>query len=115
MCKYYEVKKRFWDTNHPEIFYAFSKDQFEEGAAKMPKGKEIYRGHAGQFGTKDGFDSFRKSLDTMEASIKAECTPEEVYQYEFDNHECGYTGDDSEAVAIVQSYWPDWTPLREVG
>jgi hypothetical protein len=35
--------------------------------------------------------------------IKKHFTPQDIYDFEFSNHECGYVGDDCEAMRIVSS------------
>ncbi len=37
----------------------------------------------------------------MDKQIVEECAPQEVYDDEFANHECGYVGNDEEAIEIV--------------
>jgi len=34
------------------------------------------------------------------------CRAQDVYDYEFSNHECGYTGNDAAALEIVANYFP---------
>ncbi len=87
-----------------EMFFAFSDKQFQEGKEKM-KGKKILDGGAGAFGTKEGFEELKSFAKRIKERIKKECDPQEVYQYEYNNHECGYTGDDTEALEIVKYYF----------
>ncbi len=105
--RYYELNEEWYHTEHKEIFFAFSQDRFEEEKAKLPKGAKVYRGPAGMFGTDKGFKDFEQALQDHNKKVASECEPLDVYIYEFYNHECGYTGDDSEAVEIVKNYWPD--------
>ena len=37
--------------------------------------------------------------------MSEECDPQEVYDYEYSNHECSYVGDDTEAIEIVIAYF----------
>lgn len=86
-----------------ECFFAFSNEQFAEGKAKMiPEGKTITRGPHGLFGTQEGIAKLFADYDAKDAQIASECEPQEVYAYEFNNHECSYTNNDSEAFAIVE-------------
>ena len=44
-------------------------------------------------------------MNELHKRISKECIPQEVYNYEFDNHECSYVGDDEEAIKIVIDYF----------
>ena len=67
------------DTKKFDLFFAFSKEQFSEGL-------------------------FYEYLAGIDAKIKAECDPQEVYVYEYNNYECciAYDGD-LEAIKTVLS------------
>lgn len=91
-------------------FFAFSNEQFAQGISKLgispDNAKEmIYRGDYGLYGTREGLTAYRANIKENNARIAAECDPQEVYDYEFINHECGYTGDDLEAIRIVYAYF----------
>ena len=90
-----------------ECFFAFSKSQFEEGRIKnIPEGKEVLsaaKTFSGLYGTKEGINDFLGFYVDLDKRIKEECEPQEVYDYEFVNHECDYVGDDAEAIRIVVS------------
>jgi hypothetical protein len=87
-----------------ECFFAFSKEQFNEGIAKHNlQDKKIYKGFAGLYGTKEGIEELMSFYDALDKRIASECDPQDVYNYEFANHECSYTNDDSEAMMIVIS------------
>ena len=87
-----------------DCFFAFSDDQFNEGIKKHNlEGKKIYRGYGGLYGTKEGIDELMAFYDNLNTRIANECDPQEVYNYEFSNHECSYTCNDSEAMMIVIS------------
>lgn len=106
MKNYRELK----DEQAPmtECFFAFSNSQFEEGVKKAGiEGKKILRGPAGLYGTHEGITQFVGFYDRLTDRIGQECNPQEVYDYEFGNHECDYTGDDEEAIKIVVSYFGD--------
>lgn len=87
-------------------FFAFSKEQFEEGLIKHNiDRKDIRDGQNNLYGTNEGIDKFYQGYADQKAQITAECTPQEVYDDEYINYECGYTGDDSEALECVHYYF----------
>ena len=56
--------------------------------------------------TKDGIERLFKFYEDMEARIKNECDPQEVYCYEYNNHECCIAFDgDIEAIRLVAGIW----------
>ena len=60
----------------------------------------------GAFGTKDGLAAFFKFYDDSRAAIPKECDPQEVYFYEYNNHECMIAWDgDKEAYDLIVGYW----------
>ena len=104
MKKYIEIKDR--QAPMVDCFFAFSNSQLAKGIEeKGLQGKKIYKGMYGLYGTKDGIRNFLKFYEDMEKEIAQKCKPQDVYDYEFDNHECGYVGDDEEAINIVISYF----------
>lgn len=101
------------------IFFAFTTEQFKEGLEKcgytkadVQNGLIIPNGYGG-YGTKEAFQKVKDFYTEIDNRIRKECTPEEIYKVEFVNYECGYTGDDSEAIDIVNIYFPDWKPTRK--
>lgn len=91
-----------------ECFFAFSDKQFEEGIKKHNlEGKKIFRADGGLFGTNQGIEKLYADYEAINAEIKTTCQPQEVYDYEFINHECDYVGNDHEAIKIVASYFSD--------
>lgn len=100
-------------NQHPkreQCFWAFSKIQFDEGIQEhnlheQLNEKKIVCGGAGLYGTKEGIDSFRQFYEDRRGEIKSKCTPQEIYEYEYNNHECEYTGDDTEATEMVKYYF----------
>lgn len=94
---------------HPEtigVFFAFSDKQFEEGVKeKHLEGQKLFSAGHGLYGTAEGLKMFMKAYDDLAARITRETTPQEVYDYEYGNHECGYTGTDEKALEIVAEYF----------
>ncbi|MGL5913713.1 MAG: DUF7659 family protein [Bacteroidales bacterium] len=90
-----------------KCFYAFGNEQFDKNkaAAGIADDEKVY--HAGMwlYGTRDGITKYLKGIDEIIARIPKECNAQDVYEYEFDNHECGYTRDDTEAIKLVVSYF----------
>ena len=91
-------------------FYAFSNQQFAEGLKKLgisleDAKKMIYRGNYGLYGTREGLTAYNAAIKENSTRIATECDPQEVYDYEFYNHECGYINDDTEAMMIVIAYF----------
>jgi hypothetical protein len=85
-----------------DCFFAFSTEQFNEGVKKHNlEGQKIYRGHGGLYGTSEGINELMSFYDNLNERIGKECDPQEVYNYEFDNHECSITCDDTEVMKIV--------------
>ena len=85
-----------------ECFFAFSKEQFEEGLDTMGiRDKKIYNGGGGLYGTKEGIHALFSFYDNLNKEISETCDPQEVYDDEFINYECDYVCDDYEAINIV--------------
>lgn len=95
------------DCYKHNCFFAFSNEQFEEGMKKINAGGEkIYHAGAGLYGTKSGLASYMNALSSYRKLIKEECDPQEIYLYEYNNHECCIAFDgDKEAYAVVVRYF----------
>jgi len=103
MSKYTEIK-----DIQPELtdcFFAFSNEQLSEGWNKIGRDKELRSGGNGLYGTVEGIKKLMADYDAISKRIGEECDPQEVYEYEYDNHECSYTNDDREAMKICISYF----------
>jgi len=100
MKNYLEIKNK-----HPELsecFFAFSDDQFKKGLKEAGiEGQKIFHGGAGLYGTKGGIKKLFADYDKIDQEVAENCDPQEVYNYEFANHECSYTNDDEEPINIV--------------
>lgn len=97
-------------NTHPSMpkgcFFAFSNKQFKEGVEKNElDGVKIYHAGAGLYGTKEAIKAFLNGYDTRAERIKQECTPQEVYDYEYANHECNWVAEDTEAIKCCLAYF----------
>ena len=109
---YQEIKNR--QPVLKDCFFAFSNEQFAEGIKEFSlEGQKIFKGAHGLFGTQEGIHDLMKFYDGTSAEISEKCTPKEVYDYEFINHECDYIGDDTDAIKLTLSYF-DIEKVREV-
>ena len=81
------------------VFFAFNNQQFEEGYARLVKdgfikeGDKVTRGHYGMFGV---FSEMLRYIDWYKEKDKIvaeQCDPQEVYWFEWQNHECNIDWD----------------------
>ena len=94
------------------IFFAFNKQQFEEGYNKLVKngkieyGDKVVRGVGGAFGTEGAFDKLIEFYDRQDDAVKRECDPQEVYWYEYNNYECciSYEGDERAMLLVIDLF-----------
>ncbi|MCL2289239.1 MAG: hypothetical protein FWC34_00820 [Bacteroidetes bacterium] len=86
-----------------KCFFAFSKSQFEDGRIKAGIGEDekIFQDSCGLYGTKEGLEAVYAFYEAKNKKIAEECNPQDVYDYEWANHECMITYDDEEAIQIV--------------
>lgn len=104
MSKYQEIIKL--QAPLKQCFFAFSKEQIKEGIQNLGlKNMKIISAGAGLYGTMEGIIEYTEFYDKIKLRISKECKPQDVYNYEYLNHECEYTGDDTEAFEIVQYYF----------
>ena len=94
------------------IFCAFSNSQFEEGVASLKKRgfikdtSELKKGPVGCFGTSASFAKLYKAYDEIWEEIRTRCDPQEVYFYEFNNHETPYSWEgDMETMRLIVDIW----------
>lgn len=104
--------------NHPDcdkcgVFFAFSLQQYNEAYNKLIKLGHIKEGDKilsssvnGLFGIKEGLEKFYKHYEDIKEHIKKECDPQEVYFYEYNNHESMYScSGDLEAIRFIINTW----------
>ena len=110
--RYKEIKNQHPDCDACGVFFAFSNKQFSEGYKHLVElghikdGDKVLSTFAGAFGTKEGFDKFFNFYKERDKVIAAECDPQEVYFYEYNNHESMIAWDgDLEAIKIIIDIW----------
>lgn len=111
--RYKELSDEHPDSDKYGIFFAFSKEQYEEGKARMKElgfykdGQKIYSFGMGGYGTsKELIDAFFNFYAERSKLMAKECDPQEVYIYEYNNHECmlSWDGDEPAYKIIVEMY-----------
>lgn len=101
---YIELCEQRSKEKHPGIFFAYNDEQLVAGFKSLGydiHDKESWKGkvfsycetYAGMFGTHDGMEAMLKKMAEYEKKIVEECDPQEIYIYEYNNHECHYSGD----------------------
>lgn len=92
------------------VFFAFSKQQFEQS---RKEGVEYVSGFAGMIIPKANVKLMYERLDRIHEEVTAlmrEHIPiEEYILYELYNHEAFYTGEVDEVLKLAKSYYPDCT------
>lgn len=87
------------DINDYGVFFAFSKEQFEEGYARLVKagyikdGEKVTRGYYGMFGVFSEMLRYMEFYKNKDKEVAEKCDPQEVYWYEWRNHECNIDWD----------------------
>ena len=111
MNRYHELKNEHPKSEDYGVFFAFSNEQFEEGRkglirkGYLKEGEKVCQGPYGMFGSKDEIQRYLDFYAERGKRIKEECSPQEVYFYEFNNHECMVTCDDDDALRVVIDYF----------
>ena len=103
--RYIEIREEQPTLN--KCFFAFSKQQFEEGKieAGITDDEEIFSAHGGLFGTQQGIDELYKFYKVRAKRITSECNPQDICNYEWNNYECIITYDDEEAIQMIVHYF----------
>lgn len=107
--RYREIQDMQPDADKCGVFFAFSNSQFHEGydhlveLGHIKKGdKVVQTGIGGMFGTKESIDKFLGFYEDRNKEVAAECDPQEVYFYEYNNHESMIAWDgDLEAIKLI--------------
>ena len=99
-------------SEHPDgdkygVFFAFGEEQFEKGRQSLIRrgyikdGDKVCAAGMGMYGTKPEIGRYLAFYAERSKEVKAECNPQEVYFYEWNNHECMISMDDDEALKCV--------------
>jgi len=96
--------------NKTGIFWAFSNEQFEENKThkNVPNSEYLSVGLGGYIhqSNKKKLDNFFNVIaPKLKADFISKINIDDLIRYELENHECYYTGDYSEVVNIVHSYY----------
>lgn len=97
------------DVKKYDCFFAFDNQQFVQGLKSirpLKEGEKLVSIGGGGYGTRDGAERLFKFLDAIKNRIKVECNPQEVYVYEYNNHESCIDWDgDLNAMRLIASIW----------
>lgn len=112
ISRYKEIKNQHPNSDDYGVWWAFSNEQFANGKrSAIKRGKlnpddKIYSGGAGLYGTSDAIKAFFAAYRKRDEQIPKECDPQEVYFYEYNNHECMVSWDgDKDAYKLIVEYW----------
>lgn len=105
------------DLTAYDMFAAYTDKQFKDGIASirpLGEGEKLIDYGCGVFGTRDGIAKYEQYCIAIKKRIAEECDPQEIYCYEFNNHESmsAYDGD-MDAVLIVAHLF-GWSVCRRL-
>jgi len=112
--RYKQIKNEHPNADDYGVFFAFSKKQFKEAVDCLTESGKIredakiyYHEHiSGLYGTQSGITRFLEAYENRDKAIPQECDPQEIYFYEFNNHECMLAWDgDLEAIKLIIDYF----------
>ena len=108
--RYLELKAEQPKSENYGVFFAFNDEQFKEGYNGLIRrgfikdGDKVCAGYAGMYGTKGELTRYLNFYKEREEVQKKECNPQEVYFYEWNNHECMFAGDDSAMEVVISLF-----------
>lgn len=89
-------------------FFAFGDKQFTNALNNLNLDKkDIVSCGCGLYGTKEAINEYLEAIDQHNLDIANNCDPQEVYNYEFNDHECKFIRDDTDAIKIVYALFGD--------
>lgn len=108
--RYIELNKQGTEIDVKQFgcFFAFSDEQFAAGKAsiELKDGEEIRAWGNGLYGTPEAYRRLGEAYKAIDAKIRAECDPQEVYDYEYVNFECCTSWDgDRDVILLVAAYF----------
>ena len=115
--RYRELRKEQteMDVSKYRCFFAFSREQLVQGQKSigLKEGERLVSFGCGGYGTAEGVRQMFARLEEIESLIRAECDPQEVYCYEFNNHESFLAFDgDVDAIRLVKGIFGLETALK---
>lgn len=112
--RYRELNSQHPDDKEYGVFFAFGNKQFSEGVKKLISRGYIKEGEeeriagygGGLYGLPSELVRFMDFYKDKRKRIASECDPQEVYCYEFNNHESMIAFDgDKDALQLVLDIW----------
>lgn len=112
--RYKEIREGHPNMDRMPCFWAFGQGQFNEALAEKKRAGLIsdsdkikYHPHySGLYGTDEGISAFLSFYAKRDTAIPTDCDPQEVYFYEYNNHECMIDWDgDLSAIRIIIDIW----------
>jgi len=104
MNPYHEIRDK--QPEYDEAFFSFSTEQFNDGLKKFNlSADDVKFCGAGLYATDKGFTKIDEFYKEQRKEIGEKCDPQKVYDYEYDNHECSYTNDDTAPLELIEYYF----------
>lgn len=105
---YQAIRNEQYHHIHPETCWEFSniKNVIAKLKPLLNEGEKIIQFANGGFATPKGLEMMKAYWKSIDDRIRKECDPQEVYYYEYNNHESciNYDGD-TEAINIINDIW----------
>ena len=108
--RYRELRSEQPKSEQYGVFFAFNKEQFEQGykgivaRGFLKDGEKVCDAGNGIYGTESEIDRFLRFYEERVEQIAKECNPQEVYFEEWNNHECMFTNDDDAMECIINTF-----------
>lgn len=101
---YQAIRKEQNEHHHPEVVWEFMdiKRVLTELKPLLKEGEKIIQFANGGFATPKGWEMMKAYWQSIDERIRKECDPQEVYYYEYNNHEsCINWEGDTDAIQII--------------